>query len=321
MLKNIKAAARLAGVITVGLPLVAAMAVLQGFIIGPILRNHNTIPKMFYQLLRGFTGIRIEFNKAAGSAPIETKRPTLFVGNHTSYGDFLVLGGALRAVFAGKGELLTIPGLRQLMMIGKYIGLRRDKKYNDESIGKIIRNFNRGNNTAMFPEATIPSPEPDRGVNPGEEVYMFHEGLFAVVKGAQGKIKGKKLGVGEDKLPVFELKNIQLKPEIAAKICVQPIAITVKDKAQLEDYTLAHNKGALSLVWKMLKNDVTVEVTAFPVLEPKNFATHRDIANEAHRLIASKVNPNQTQVWPAFIPGRDYSAKPRKPIPIALAPQ
>ena len=172
-----------------------------------------SVQQKFYDDLKDLMSIRIVFNEAA--APLERKRPVMYAANHTSYGDFIVLGAALRGTFAGKGEILTWPLIRHLAKAANYIGLRRSKEFNPQSRAKIINNFNAGSNTIIFPEATIPEPEPARGVVTGDEVYLFHAGLLSLMFGEAGVDK--------------EGREVRLNKDVAADICCQAIAIKVKE--------------------------------------------------------------------------------------------
>jgi len=268
----------------------------------------------FYNDLKDILGIKIIFNEKA--AKLEQGRPAWYVAPHASYYDFIVLGAALRGTFAGKGEILTWPAVRQLAMAAKYIGLRRDKKFNDQSHAKLIKNFNAGNNTIMFPEATIPAPEPARGVVTGDEVYRFHGGLLSIMFGKTGIDKQK--------------NEVRLQPEIADKLVAQAVAVRLveadgkagshADPEFRKNYTAHHKGGMLSQFWALMKvESMTVELSPQPVLEAKNFKDHFALANEAHRQIAAVIAPGQTMAYYALLPGQD-PAKRKPPEPIAKAP-
>ena len=262
-----------------------------------------------YDDFRKVMNIKIVFNEAA--APLETKRPTWYLANHTSYGDFIVLGAAAQGTYAGKGEILTWPGVRELARAVNYIGLRRSREFNDQSRAKIINNFNEGYNMMMFPEATIPESEPDRGVVTGDEVYMFHAGLLPIIFGEAGIDKcGTK---------------VKLDKKIADNVCVQAVAIKVievegkknahEDPELRKAYTAHDKTGMLAQFWRLLTTkEMTVELTPLPVLEPKNFKDHFALTNEAHRQVASVIAPEQKTVYSAIIPGQDASKRKVQPI-------
>jgi 1-acyl-sn-glycerol-3-phosphate acyltransferase len=292
MIRNLRAARRAAlgiGLAGVLLPLLA----LQGFVVGPIFRNHNTIPNFAYNSARKLFGIKIEFNKK--SAPIENKKPTWYVANHMSVADFLVVGSKLKGTFAGKGDILNIPGVSQMARAAKYIGIYRVpkkdprfKKFHKMTIGKIANNFNKGHNTIMFPEGTTTD---------GSIVAQFRAGLISMLFDAEGiDKKGRPVKLEKD-------------------VVVQPVAIRVKevegkDIKSREDlrrfYSHYNNKDTLKRIWtRLATRTMTIEMTVFPTMDPKDYKDQFDLINKAGELVRKEVAPDQKIVEPAKIPDVD----------------
>lgn len=273
------------------LPVLIGATALQGFVVGPLLDNHAALPNFIYNSLRRLFGIKIEFSKA--SAPLEDKKSTWFVANHMSIADFMVLGSTLKGTFAGKGDILRWPGVAQMARAVKYIGIRRVnkdhpdfEKFHKQTIAKIARNFNAGHNTIMFPEGTTTD---------GSQVALFRAGLLSMLYGANG---------------VDEQGNtITLDREVV----VQPVAIRVrevegKDIATREDlrhfYSHYNTNNTLKRIWtRLATKDLTIELTAFPPLNPKDFKDQFELANKAGELVRSVVAPHQKEVGKAVIPG------------------
>ena len=61
----------------------------------------------------------IGFHVVARGAPVSTARPTLFVANHASYLDIIVLGSLLDACFVAKAEVAGWPGFGFLARIAR----------------------------------------------------------------------------------------------------------------------------------------------------------------------------------------------------------
>lgn len=289
---------------------VVVMAVMQGFVVGPILKNETFLPNLTYNMMRRLFGIKVEFN--AASAPIVKNKPVWFVANHMAMNDALVLGSALQGAFAGKAEILEWPGVSQLAQSVKYIGIRRDKQHNPQSRANLIKNFNAGHNVIMFPEATTTD---------GKEVKMFHAGLITLLFGDKGVNKKK--------------KEVVLQKEVV----VQPVALRVKEingknaigNDKLRNlYSMPDHENILTVVWKQMQvRSTTIELTAFPPLEPGNFkgpdlppdasdeekrtaAVKSAVAliNQAAVNIASVVNPGQTIFEKPVIPGQKKRPHP-----------
>jgi lyso-ornithine lipid O-acyltransferase len=271
---------------------VLALTAFQGFVVSKVSRN-TAIPTLIYKGLGKLLGVKTQFNKA--SAPIEKTKPTWFVANHQSIIDFVVLGSTLDATFAGKGDILKWPVIAQMARAVKYIGLRRSREFNPQSRAKIIKNFNEGHNTIMFPEGTT---------TPTNKMAMFHAGLITLLFGEKGQDKeGKEVTLDKD-------------------VVLQPVAIKVLTvngqdavgKPELHDcYAMYNENQTLKRIWRRLKiREMTVEVTAFEPKKPADYADAKAIINEAALNIASIVNPGQTVFEKAHIPGM-----PAKPAPAA----
>ncbi|MBI3441837.1 MAG: 1-acyl-sn-glycerol-3-phosphate acyltransferase [Proteobacteria bacterium] len=273
-MKYIRATSRaIAGLVAI--PLAIGLSAAQGMIVGPLTGDYNTIPTVINKMLRKLFGYKVEFN--AASAPLVKDKRVWFVANHMSIADFIVTGSTLDGSFVGKGDILKWPVIAQLVRSAKFIGVRRKSEFNDESRGKIVQNFNAGFNTIMFPEGTT---------SDGQKVYLFHAALLSLLYGDTATDKKK--------------RNITLKE----KVLVQPVAIRVKsvngqDATGNDDlrnlYSMYTENNSLHRIWKRMQiREITLELIAFPALDPADFGNAKDLVNKAALDIASVVNPGQT---------------------------
>jgi 1-acyl-sn-glycerol-3-phosphate acyltransferase len=289
VLKNIRAGLRTLVALPVAVSVVALAAV-QGFIVGPLTGNDKIIPKIIYGALQHTLGYKIVFNKA--SAPQVKDKPTWFIANHMSLGDFVVLGAKLQGTFAGKGDILRWPVIAPLARAVSFIGLRRSKEYNEQSRGKIVQNFNEGHNTIMFPEGTTTD---------GEKVGLFRAALPSLLYGGEnGKARDKKGA------------EITLEKDVV----VQPVAIRVvraggedavgeKKDSVRNIYSLFNEQSIAKTFWTHMKESrITIELTLFPPMNPADYADAMELSNKAALQIASVVNPGQTTFEKAAIPGK-----------------
>jgi 1-acyl-sn-glycerol-3-phosphate acyltransferase len=276
MRRQLRAARRaLIGIVT--FPLLAAAIVTQGAIVGPIFRNKTLIPNMVYNTMRKLIGIKIEFNEA--SAKLEKDKPTWFVANHMSMADPFVAGSALNGNFVGKGEILKWPVVGQLALAMKFIGVRRSREFNPESIGKIAKSFNKGENVIMFPEGTT---------NDGSRVDRFRAGLISMLYGEKGVDKNG--------------REVKLEKDVV----VQPIAIRVKDvegqstqdNPELRAYYSRFDEdNMLKRIWnRMATKTMTIEVTVFPAMNPADYKDQFELINAAHKQVQQTVAPDQREV-------------------------
>lgn len=262
----------------------------------------RSVSHKFYNDLKDLFGIKIVFNKA--SAPIEDRKLTWYIANHMSIADFIILGSVLRSgTFAGKH--LNLP--RDMLRISKYIGIPRVdkehpdfKKNNQKTMGSIMNNFNGGQSTIMFPEGTTTD---------GSHVALFRAGLLNALYGEKGLDEN-----GND-------------VTLQAEVWLQPIAIKVKAvegkdvdmRPELRHfYSHYTSDNTLKRIWTRLATEsITIELTVFPPMNPKNYADGKQLANAASDIIRAEVAPNQKIVEKAKIPGvaerGEQRSKPPKP--------
>lgn len=98
--------------------------------------------------------------------------PTLFVSNHLSYLDIIVMGAHMDAIFVAKSEVADWPIFGFLAKLQKTIFIRRTREAMNESkimIGNVLR---AGNNVILFAEGTSTD---------GRSVKPFKAGLLEVM--------------------------------------------------------------------------------------------------------------------------------------------
>ncbi len=308
-LRNLRAAARATA--TIGLlPVVLVMTALHAGVtalpeklIGEKLKKNTVIPDLIYNTMRVLMGYKVEFNNSA--AKLTRDQQTWYVAKHWSIDDFIVLGSTVRGTFAGKGDILKWPLVAQMARAVKYIGLRRSKEFNPQSIAKLNKNFNDGNNAIMFPEATTTKPD---------KVYLFHAGLITSLFGEKGVDK--------------KGTEVHLNNEVVVQaLAVDVVEVEGSDKlgkiAMRDLYCMHETKGDLKRAWERMKiGSMKIVVTPLPPLHPKDFtegkdlntpegrsAAAKDLINAAALQVASVLNPGQTTFEKAPIPGMEHKAK------------
>jgi 1-acyl-sn-glycerol-3-phosphate acyltransferase len=283
---NTRATAR-AAVGLLALPVFLGLTALQGFVVGPVTGNYTTIPNFLYNSLRKILGYKVEFNKA--SAPLAKDKSVWFVANHMSIADFVVLGSTLPGTFAGKGDILKWPMVASMARAVKYIGLRRSADFNPQSRAKIIKNFNAGFNTIMFPEGTTTD---------GKQVALFRAGLITLLYGEKGMDKNNH--------EVSLQKDVVLQP-VAVRVTKVNGLDAIGNDDMRNQYSMFHENNTLTRIWKRLKiREITLELNAFPPMDPKDYPDAKALINQAALNIAGVVNPGQTAFEKAVIPGQAH---------------
>ena len=126
---------------------------------------------VFYKFL--FFGIRKIFGiKLKVSGEQETKR-VMFISNHISYLDIIILGSLVNAVFVAKSDIRNWPIINKLCMLGKTIFVERENRRSVKKQAVLIKeNMENGFNVILFPEGTS---------SDGSKVLSFKSSLFEVV--------------------------------------------------------------------------------------------------------------------------------------------
>tara|TARA_B100000900_G_C20586068_1_gene719599 strand:- start:1792 stop:2547 length:756 start_codon:yes stop_codon:yes gene_type:complete len=129
----------------------------------------------FYKFL--FSGLIRIFGLKITFFGNPNKKKVLFVSNHISYLDIIILGSAVNAIFVAKSEIKNWPVINKLCALGKTIFVERE---NYRSIKKQTENIKDslqdGFNVILFPEGTS---------SDGSKVLKFKSSLFELIDGSE----------------------------------------------------------------------------------------------------------------------------------------
>lgn len=117
------------------------------------------------------TGFRV----VVRGTPVEGGGPVLFVANHVSYLDIVVLGSLVRAFFIAKGEVAGWPGFGFLARIARTVFVDRRPGASARERDNIRRRLDEGGSLILFAESTSTD---------GNRVLPFKSALFAVAEAA-----------------------------------------------------------------------------------------------------------------------------------------
>lgn len=126
------------------------------------------IPKLYFKILLIIFGIKIN------SKGDEENKNILYISNHASYLDIIILGSRLNALFVAKSEISKWPLINRVVKLGKTIFVDRKKildiKY---QVSVLEQKLTSGINIILFPEGTS---------SDGSRVLPFKSSLFAVTE-------------------------------------------------------------------------------------------------------------------------------------------
>jgi len=193
---------------------------------------------------------------------MSTERPVLFVSNHASYLDIIVLGGLLDAAFVAKKEVGQWPGIGILAKLGRTVFVdRRPRKSLEQRNEMLARLGGTGESLILFPEGTS---------NDGNRVLPFKSALLSVAETI--RVEGKPLSVQPLSLAYTRLDGMPIGNGWRAFY------------AWYGDMTL------LPHLWTFLGlGTTTVEIDFHPVVTLEQFGSRKALADHCHDVIARGV--------------------------------
>ncbi len=126
---------------------------------------------VFYKLL--FLGLTKIFGIKVKKVGKLKNKKVLFVSNHISYLDILVLGSEVKGICVAKSEMRDWPLINKLCLLGKTIFVER---FNPRSVKRQMKSIEdsmeKGFNVILFPEGTS---------SDGSKVLDFKSSLFKII--------------------------------------------------------------------------------------------------------------------------------------------
>lgn len=219
--------------------------------------------RLFFRGLVGIFGIKI---KILGNI---SKRKTLFVCNHISYLDILVLGSKVNGIFVAKSEIDTWPLINRFTSVGKTIFVsRKDKSAIKDQMTLIEKNLKDNYNVILFPEGTS---------SDGLNVLPFKSSLLGIIENEN-------------------MKDFYLQPVTLSYNKLDGIPVDLKYRPFLAWY------GAMDLfshAWKFLGlGRCEVDLNFHKPLKFRNFSNRKIASEYAFKLISGQIfrNNNSKEV-------------------------
>jgi len=207
----------------------------------------------------------IGFEVVTHGAPAAAAGPVLFVANHASYLDIIVLGGLIPACFIAKAEVAGWPGFGVLAKLARTVFVDRRPSATARERDGIRQRLEQGDSLILFAEGTS---------NDGNQVLPFKSALLSVAESALPGADGaaRPLPVQPVSLAYTRLDGLPLGRAFRPYF------------AWYGDMTLAgHLLHALGL------GRVTIEVMFHPPTTLADFPSRKDLAAHCHALVAGGV--------------------------------
>ncbi|MFC6840453.1 lysophospholipid acyltransferase family protein [Xanthomonas theicola] len=163
---SLRTAAKLAAMVLVSVPLMPLQWLLMRFAHG---RAAFVLPRLWFACLRKALGIRVDLVGAPRRGG-----GTLFVGNHISHFDIVVLGSLLRARFIAKNDMERWPGMRRIGALAQTLFISRRRLDAASVAATVAAQIRPDHDLVLFAEGTTSC---------GERVAPFKSSLFSLFLG------------------------------------------------------------------------------------------------------------------------------------------
>lgn len=166
VLASLRAGGKLAAMLLASLLLMPAQWLLMRLAHGPAA---FVLPRWWFGCLRRALGIRVQL-----TGTICQGGGTVFVGNHVSHYDIVLLGSLLRTRFIAKDDMVRWPGMRFVGALGQTLFISRRRRDAANVAASIAAQMRPDHNLVLFAEGTTSS---------GEQVSPFKSSLFSLFLG------------------------------------------------------------------------------------------------------------------------------------------
>jgi len=148
----------------IAIPLQAVLMVLPG-------QAHIGFARCYHATLCWLIGLKVQ----VVGTPCRD-RPVLFLSNHSSWLDILVLGGVLEAAFVSKAEVGTWPLVRTVARLGRTLFVSRNRGTTAKEAEAMRARLAGGDSLILFPEGTS---------SDGARVLPFRSSFLATADAAR----------------------------------------------------------------------------------------------------------------------------------------
>lgn len=156
----------------VAIPIQAALLLVPG-------HAKVAFARFYHAMLCRLIGLRVQVVGRPATHDVATGRPTrqpvLFLSNHSSWLDILVLGGTLEACFVSKAEVASWPLVRTVARLGRTVFVSRARGATGREADLMRSRLMGGDSLILFPEGTS---------NDGARVLPFRSAFLAVADAA-----------------------------------------------------------------------------------------------------------------------------------------
>ncbi len=215
-------------------------------------RLHRVIPKLYHRGNCWIMGLDL----VCQGQPSEA-RPTLFVANHTSYLDIIILASLIDAHFIAKEEIAGWPVFGLLAKLNGTVFITRRAIASRQQRDEMQDRLDDGDSLILFPEGTS---------SDGQHVLRFNSTYFSI---AEREVAGQPLTVQPVSLGYIELNGLPM------------------GRANRPFYAWYGDMEILGHMWTMFGlGRATIGVIFHEPVSIDQFASRKEMASFCHQVVA-----------------------------------
>jgi len=224
--------------------------------------NPTTLPRQFHRMLAKLTGLHVRVHGQVAREEGDGKAATLFVSNHSSYIDVVVLGSLIPGSFVAKAEVNGWPLIGLMARIQNTVFIER-RAVRARTQSNVLRDrLETGSNLILFPEGTS---------SDGQRTLPFKSSLFSIA---------------ETPLPDGHFPVIQPVSIVATEIGGLPMG-----RAWRPYYAWYGDMTLVKHVWEFFKiGAFTIDVIFHPPVTVKDFGDRKLLSDHCQRVITKGVD-------------------------------
>lgn len=135
-------------------------------------RGKVAVPRLYWSVMCAIIGLKVRVIGAPATRTADG-RPVVYVSNHSSWLDILVLGGKLDACFTAKEEVGRWPLIGTIARLGRTVYVRRQRSSTARERDEMRERLAGGDNLILFPEGTT---------SDGSRVLSFRSAFLSIAE-------------------------------------------------------------------------------------------------------------------------------------------
>jgi lyso-ornithine lipid O-acyltransferase len=222
-------------------------------------RAKIAFPRIYWRGMCFCVGLSLREVRLAGAVP--SGRPVVYVANHSSWLDILVLGALLPAAFVSKGEVGSWPVVGLIARLGRTVFVERRRTTTGRERDAMRERLAGGDNLILFPEGTS---------SDGTRVLPFRPTFFAAAS------------------PFATAMGAQVAPIVCPiSLVYDRVGFLPAGRASRPLFAWYGDMDLLPHAWRVLRQrGLRASVLHAPAMDPADFADRKALAASSWRVVA-----------------------------------